>query len=197
LDELGAEFRYGTSVKSSTIGKPTLRIPNVIGGSIDLSDLKLVPVTNEEFERLRLFDGDFLFVRTNGNPDFVGRCALFDSRQILLLGLEADQFIYASYLIRARIPHEEVEPVFLRDYLLGAEGRRRLRARCKTSAGQYNINTEGLGAIAVPLPAYILQREFAERVEGVERVRAIHRTATSEIDVLFASLQHRAFRGEL
>ena len=197
LNEIGAEFRYGTSVKSSASGKLALRIPNIIGGAIDLSDLKRVPVTDEEFERLRLRDGDLLFVRTNGNPDFVGRCALYDRRQVELLGHEADQFIYASYLIRARVPHDEVEPVFLRDYLLGAEGRRRLRERCKTSAGQYNINTEGLGAIPVPLPAYNLQREFAERVEAVERVCAIHRTTFSEIAALFASLQHRAFRGEL
>lgn len=197
LDELDAEFRYGTSVKSSTNGKPALRIPNVIGGSIDLSDLKLVPVTDEEFGRLQLRDGDLLFVRTNGNPDFVGRCALFDSPQISLSGLEPDKFVYASYLIRARIPQEEVEPVFLRDYLCGAEGRRQLRTHCKTSAGQYNINTEGLGAITVPLPPHKLQREFVERVEAVGRVHAIHRTAVGVTDSLFGSLQYRAFQGGL
>jgi choline dehydrogenase-like flavoprotein len=36
----------------------------------------------------------------------------------------------------------QVTPVFLREFMLGPEGRRLLRARSKTSAGQFNINTE-------------------------------------------------------
>jgi hypothetical protein len=131
------------------------------------------------------------------NPDFVGRCALFESRRVLSEGLEPDKFIYASYLIRARVQHEGVKPAFLRDYLLGAEGRRQLRAGCKTSAGQYNINTEGLGAVAVPVPAYNLQREYGERVEAIERLRTFHGRSIGEVDSLVSSLQHRAFRGEL
>jgi hypothetical protein len=47
------EFRYGTSNKSNEYGKPALRIPNVIGGAIDLSSLKLVPVNSDEFERIK------------------------------------------------------------------------------------------------------------------------------------------------
>ena len=197
LDELGAEFRYGTSVKSSTIGKPTLRIPNVIGGSIDLSDLKLVPVTDEEFERLRLRDGDFLFVRTNGNPDFVGRCALFDSRQVLLLGLEVHQFIYASYLIRARIPHDEVEPVFLRDYLLGAEGRRRLRHAVRHQPANTTSTRRALAQLPFRCPPTSCSRSLPSESRPSNEFVPYHRTAIGEIDALFASLQHRAFRGEL
>jgi type I restriction enzyme S subunit len=58
------EFRYGTSQKSGQIGLPTLRIPNVIGDSLDPTEMKLVSVTDAEANRLRLRDNDFLFVRT-------------------------------------------------------------------------------------------------------------------------------------
>src|SRR6185295_543198 len=44
LGDLVAEFRYGSSNKSANQGKPALRIPNVAGGTIDLTNLKLVPV---------------------------------------------------------------------------------------------------------------------------------------------------------
>ncbi|MCC2693460.1 hypothetical protein [Nodularia sp. LEGE 04288] len=39
--------------------------------------------------------------------------------------------------------------------------------------------------------------EFARRAETVEKLKASHRASLSELDALFASLQHRAFRGEL
>jgi type I restriction enzyme S subunit len=195
--DLIAEFRYGTSNKSASHGKPALRIPNVIGGTIDLTDLKLVPVDVTEFERLRLRDGDLLFVRTNGNPEYVGRCAVFDSNGVAASGFRGDEFIFASYLIRARLAPNIVTPVFLREFLLGEEGRRQLRSRSKTSAGQFNINTESLGAIPILLPPFPLQRNFADRVAAVEKLKATHRASLAELEALFASLQHRAFRGEL
>jgi type I restriction enzyme S subunit len=197
LGDLVAEFRYGTSNKSANRGKPALRIPNVAGGTIDLRDLKLVPVDVAEFERLRLRDGDLLFVRTNGNPDFVGRCAVFDSNAAATSGFERNEFIFASYLIRARLAATNITPLFLREYLLGAEGRRQLRSRSKTSAGQFNINTESLGTIPVSLPPLPLQREFARRVRAVEKLKTAQRASLAELDALFASLQHRAFRREL
>jgi type I restriction enzyme, S subunit len=38
---------------------------------------------------------------------------------------------------------------------------------------------------------------FCERVRAVREVEENGRRAASELDALFASLQHRAFRGEL
>lgn len=64
------------------------------------------------------------------------------------------------------------------------------------------INTEGLTldhlrAFPLPLPPISLQREFARRVSAVERLKAAQRASLAELDALFASLQHRAFLGEL
>jgi type I restriction enzyme S subunit len=53
---------------------------------------------------------------------------------------------------------------------------------------------EEIRLIFPPLP---LQKEFAQRVEAVEKLKATHRASLSELQALFASLQHRAFRGEL
>jgi type I restriction enzyme, S subunit len=197
LADFVSEFRYGSSNKSQPHGKPILRIPNVVGGTLNLTDLKVAPVDDAEFERLKMQDGDILFVRTNGNPDFVGRCAVFDRRLIAGTEFSGDDYIFASYLIRARLASKEIETVFLREFLLGSSGRRQLRASCKTSAGQFNVNIPSLSAISVPLPPLPLQQEFAKRIEAIEALKAIQREAIVQLDALFASLQHRAFRGEL
>jgi type I restriction enzyme, S subunit len=197
MSEVIEEFRYGTSEKSGTKGFPALRIPNVAGGSLDLRELKTVQVDAAEFERLRLVEGDLLFVRTNGNPDYVGRCAVFDPSVVEETGFDPMEFIYASYLIRARLRGRSLLPVVLQQYLSEGEGRRALRARCKTSAGQYNINTQGLGSIPVPEFLLPLQQTFATRIQAIESLKATHRAALAELDALFASLQQRAFSGEL
>jgi type I restriction enzyme, S subunit len=51
--------------------------------------------------------------------------------------------------------------------------------------------------IQIPLPPVSLQREFAGRVTALEKLRSAYREASVELDALFASLQYRAFRGEL
>jgi type I restriction enzyme S subunit len=47
------------------------------------------------------------------------------------------------------------------------------------------------------LPPIELQHEFARRVSAVEKLKTAQRASLAELDALFASLQHRAFRGEL
>lgn len=49
----------------------------------------------------------------------------------------------------------------------------------------------------VQLPSEEWQREFARRVTAVEKLKAAQRASLAELDALFATLQHRAFRGEL
>jgi len=49
----------------------------------------------------------------------------------------------------------------------------------------------------VLLPAIEKQRRFAAIVESIERQKTTQRAHLTELDALFAALQHRAFRGEL
>lgn len=188
LKELLIEYKYGTSVKSSANGDPVLRIPNVIGDAIDLNDLKYVNLQDKEREKLLLKKGDILFVRTNGNPSYVGRCAVFN--------LKGD-YVYASYLIRGRFDLSRINPIFLNCMLRTASGKAMLREKARTSAGQYNINTEGLGSIQIILPPLILQNEFAEIVKKIESLKEKQKQSTEDISTLFDALMQKAFKGEL
>ena len=49
----------------------------------------------------------------------------------------------------------------------------------------------------IPIPPLIVQQTFANRIQTLEALKVCHRTSFTELDALFASLQHRAFRGEL
>jgi len=71
-----------------------------------------------------------------------------------------------------------------------------LEDRAPESA-QKNINLEILRGLDIPTPDTTLLKEFARRVEAVESLKGHERDAQANLDVLFAALQHRAFRGEL
>jgi type I restriction enzyme, S subunit len=49
----------------------------------------------------------------------------------------------------------------------------------------------------IPLPPLALQQTFVTRIQAVEGLKATHRTALAQLDALFASLQQRAFAGQL
>ena len=64
-------------------------------------------------------------------------------------------------------------------------------------SAQKNINLNLLRNLELPLPGSDLRMAFAKRVAAVESLKAAHRASLAAMDALFASLQHRAFRGEL
>ncbi len=140
-----ADISYGTSKASNdrTHGYPTLRIPNVVGDTIDTTDLTYVEVSGSERRKYSLYPGDLLLVRTNGNPSYIGRSAVFSHK-------DNETWLYASYLIRVRFS-DELRPKFVDEFLKSERGRRELFRRVTTSAGNYNINTQSIKAIPVPL----------------------------------------------
>jgi type I restriction enzyme S subunit len=64
-------------------------------------------------------------------------------------------------------------------------------------SAQKNINLEILRNLDVPTPGADLRVRFAHRIAAIESLKVSGRAALAEVDVLFTSLQHRAFRGEL
>ncbi|MES2356059.1 MAG: restriction endonuclease subunit S [Pseudomonadota bacterium] len=60
-----------------------------------------------------------------------------------------------------------------------------------------HISPKDIRSFLFPLPPLKLQREFAHHVTTIEKLKTTHRASLTELDALFASLQHRAFRGEL
>lgn len=193
LGEVVDEFRYGTSQKSGESGLPTLRIPNVIGDRLDPTDMKLVAVSEAEANRLRLCNGDILFVRTNGNPEYVGRSAVYERDVMQLAGFDGRNCLYASYLIRARLKHRVVNPRYLQSFLSSSEGRKRLREQARTSAGQYNINTEGLGSIRIPIPPLDLQEVFEGRCRQLLGLQQLQSSALRGAETTFTALLVQVF----
>jgi type I restriction enzyme S subunit len=59
------------------------------------------------------------------------------------------------------------------------------------------LNKQDLAPLTIQAPPISLQQDFAKLIQAIETLKANHNDALQELDRLFASLQHRAFQGEL
>ena len=141
LEDIVCELKYGTSEKSSSVGKiAVLRMGNITNvGTIDYSNL-VYSSNDEDIEQYSLEEYDLLFNRTNSS-EWVGKTAIYKDEQ---------PAIYAGYLIRIR-------PLLISpDYLNTVMNSGYYREWCynvKTDAvNQSNINAKKLSQLMIPIP---------------------------------------------
>lgn len=165
LGEVLSGTEYGCSMHANTNrdGVPILRIPNVLRGHLDLSELKWVRLAADETAKYALHPGDILIVRTNGNPNYVGRC--------LVIPELPETTVFASYLIRLLVDPSKVRPEYVAHVLNSPRVRRLLRASVRSSAGNFNINTNGIRNVRVPIPTLAEQDSILVALVAFEEAR--------------------------
>lgn len=179
---------YGTSRKSGDAGEyAVLRMGNLTSdGRIDVTDLKYTDLTGREREQHVVTAGDALFNRTN-SAELVGKTAVYRSHEPMA---------YAGYLVRLR-PGPRVHAEYLGAFMNLPGTKRVLRSMCKSIIGMANINAKEVQGLKMPLPPIDLQGQFAAYRGPHEVLRTRMEQQLHDFEALFASLQHRAFRGEL
>ena len=185
LKQVTESFQYGTSVKCGydVEGKVVLRIPNVVGGAVDISDLKFGKPKPNEIENLRIQSGDLLFVRTNGVKENAGRCSMFDD--------EIEDCYFASYLIRVRLDPRTLNPSFLNEYSRTEVGTSFLSGKAiRTADGKFNINSGTLKTMLVPVPTIDEQEDIARALALIDTKSSSARAERSALQDLFRTLLH-------
>ena len=188
------ETRYGTSVsanESVESGTPILRIPNIMGGEVNTTDMKYVNLSKAELDRLQLIDTDVLIVRSNGNPDYVGRSAPITKDLVPKI------VVYASYLIRLRTDINQLLPEYLSAFLNSAFGRAAMRNAIRTTAGQSNLSGENLTKVRLPVPTIAEQLEFKKFWLEVHRIRKLIDTSSMTANELVNELVLHVLSGGL
>ena len=191
LDELRDLIQYGTSRRCNADkgGVPVLRIPNVVGGKVDIADLKFMEPSEREFQSLLLEVGDLLFVRTNGRKEYTGRCAVFQG--------EFQEFLFASYLIRVRLKSDTALPEFVQLYTMTPRGRSYLSGRASNAAdGKFNINTQTIKSVLLPLPSSLEQREIVETCRAFDIKIIALEQETERLDELFHAMLDELMTGQ-
>ena len=183
-------YRYPTyfGIVYENAGVPEIRGELIgKGGKLDAdpSELRFIAqATSDKFPRTQLAAGD-LVMSVRGTIGKIG-----------IVPAELINANMTANLIRISPARSIIDPVFLLHVALGPYFLNQL-SRASSSTTIKTIKALDLKVIPIPLPPLDLQRRFAAIVESVEQQMARQRAHLAELDTLFASLQSRAFRGDL
>lgn len=167
---------------------PYLAVANVQNRHLKLDAVKTIAATKAEIEKYALMPGDLLLTE-GGDPDKLGRGSLWNG--------EISECIHQNHVFRVRLKSSVIAPLFL-NWIVGSErGKRYFLRSAKQTTGIASINMTQLKGFSILMPPLDLQRRFATIVESIECQKTRLRAHLAELDTLFASLQSRAFNGEL
>ena len=116
-----------------------------------------------------------------GTPDCIGNAAIVDrevafNQQInaLIPSIGDFRFLYSQILVGKHLIQE-----------------------ASTSSMKGMVNKSRFEEVLLIYPPVDLQEEYGQAFDKIEQLKTTHRESLAQLDALFASLQHRAFRGEL
>jgi type I restriction enzyme S subunit len=189
LEPVGAKLDFLTSGSRGWAeyyresGDLFLRIQNVRHDELDLEDVAYVePPQTAEAKRTRVEAGDVLLSitadlgRTAVVPKGIG--SAFINQHLAILRTSAYEPRYLSAAIASRAGQAAIQ--------------RKNREGVKAG-----LNFDDVRSLEIPAASRTEQQKFAAIAAKIDKLKAHHRAHLARLDALFASLQHRAFRGDL
>jgi type I restriction enzyme, S subunit len=178
---------FGSALKKdcyTTSGYRVYGQEQVIAGNFSIGDYF---IDQEKFESLKSCEvkpGDLLI-------SLVGTIG-----RVVVVPSDVVPGIINPRLLKVTPNPEILDSVFLARFLSHASTQESLSQ--SANGGTMGVLNAGiLKKVWVPLPPLPLQRDFAERVAGIQAMEASQVASRRRLDDLFQSLLHRAFRGEL
>jgi type I restriction enzyme, S subunit len=171
----------------STKGSRFIRSLDVQTNYISDEDPTYVnPPDNAEAKRTIVSPGDVLLTITGSR---IGRVAPVKEEI-------AGGFI-SQHVAILRPDPKSINSIFLSFFLNMPTGGQRQIAKVQYGQTKPGLNFEQINNFKIPVASLSRQQEFAQQIEAIEHLKSQHRESLAQLDKLFASLQHRAFRGEL
>ncbi|MBY0231349.1 MAG: hypothetical protein K2W96_18860 [Gemmataceae bacterium] len=187
--EIGTGVMKGRKFNGQPVVElPYLRVANVQAGYLDLSEIKSITLAASDVERSRLRHHDVVLTE-GGDHDKLGRGALWES--------QVDPCVHQNHIFRVRCDPTRLLPRYFAEYIRSSPAVAYFRRCAKKTTNLATINLGQLKRLPVHLPPLVRQGEFAERLAGIHALLTSQGRSARDLDALFRSLLHRAFRGEL
>jgi type I restriction enzyme S subunit len=172
-----------------TGGTEMVHMSDAFGGCVKRGHLKRANCSSADVKKYALTTSDILIARRSLTYEGAAKPCMIPSA--------TEPLIFESSFIRVRPDKTKITPLYLFHYLNNDRVKRTHIRPFVTQSTISGINQSNLAQVPVMQPTLELQRIFGVRVQSIEKMRLTQVSSLSELNTLFASLQHRAFRGEL
>lgn len=180
LDRSTAEGEWGV-----------LKLGAVTYGRFDPTANKALPLDLAARPHLEVKRGDLLFTRKN-TYDLVGASVLVNEH--------VERLLIPDLIFRLKLKNRNppLQSAYLQSTLASKPMRTLIKSLASGAAGSMpNISKSRLANLPIPVPPWDLQERFSAFRTTHESKRATMLARHRKFDALFASLQQRAFSGEL
>ncbi|MGH9427629.1 MAG: restriction endonuclease subunit S, partial [Terriglobia bacterium] len=117
--------------------------------------------------------GDILFVRSNGNPDLVGRSVIIPP--------PSEPTTFSGFTIRARIEDERALPIFYAHFFKSRDFAEMIKT-VGQGANIRNLSQGILNQLTIPLPPLATQQAIVAEIETEQSLVAANREVTSHFE---------------
>ncbi|HVL40462.1 MAG TPA: restriction endonuclease subunit S [Fimbriimonadaceae bacterium] len=171
--------------------RPYLRVANVFEDRIDDSDVMSMDMTDAEWERFKLRDGDVL-LNEGQSPELLGRPAIYRG--------DPPDVAFTNSLIRFRAS-DEVDPEWALLVFRSHMHNRRFMRESQITTNIAHLAAGRFKTVEFPIPPFEEQRarvaEARGRLEACSRLRSEVATARKRAGTLRRSILAAAFLGHL
>ena len=181
--------KIGTITPATGRGYLVVRVGEVGESRIAFERCGRVEVTEKDFAKFSLEQGDTVIARAIGSKNQLGKASFF-------AGFD-EATVIDSHVMRLRPDPIKCDGLWFYSLISSDRGKILLQQTGGATAVQFNINAKQASSLQVALPPLDLQHQFTVIAESIERQKASQQAHLAELDTLFASLQSRAFRGDL
>ena len=99
-------------------------------------------------------------------------------------------------MMRFDVDRSVIDPVYLIQFLQTGFVKGQIIKASKDAVNQSSINQQDVKTLRINVPPPEEQRSFAARATAVVPLEASHEKSLAQLETLFVSLQHCAFRGD-
>ncbi|NRF40221.1 restriction endonuclease subunit S [Pedobacter foliorum] len=177
---------YGLATKSNIDknGYSMVRMNNLTYiGNIDLTELKNVEISEEDFQRYEIKNRNILFNRTN-SPDLVGKTAVWNN---------GPGYVFAGYLIRLELDESILRPYFFNSYFNSEFGKKVLKNKARLSGNLANISATTLLKQKILIPPGDLQIKHEQLYIQLESLKDCLHLSLNYLETIFRSTLQSAF----
>ena len=159
---------------------------------IDLENLESVAIDGKLNDIDFLKENDILTVRSNGNPELIGRC--------MLAGPVAEKTSHSGFTIRIRLSSKDYFPQYLCHYLKSEKAKSEL-IESGTGISIRSLNQVALSSLVIPSPKMKDQQRIVNQLDilsvETKQLEENYRKKLESLEELKKSILQKAFSGEL